>query len=178
MLFVVWRRCENYKGSNVRHTGLVQDRLGTCCPGEAGWYGRQLAEVEMGNEGQAARPGTINWKGCRQDRQLSCLWGGLLWEMLLDHGDSPVQDISFCWCWVEFGLSVVRCPQLGAKGWGPSTVPGRTSSCRAQASLPKVGMNGKVKGPPSSPRREGPWKHPTSCQWGPLSPVAFLVVEV
>lgn len=34
--------------------GPVQDRLGTWLLGKAGWYGRGLAEVEMGNEGWAA----------------------------------------------------------------------------------------------------------------------------
>lgn len=51
-------------GGAVRITGEAasdaQDWLGTCCPGKAGWCVRGLAEVEMGDEGQAAWPGTIN----------------------------------------------------------------------------------------------------------------------
>lgn len=48
-------------GGGVRITASdAQDWLGTCCPGKAGWCVRGLAEVEMGDEGQAAWPGTIN----------------------------------------------------------------------------------------------------------------------
>lgn len=38
----------------------AQDWLGTWCPGKAGWCVRELAEVEVGDKGQAAWLETIN----------------------------------------------------------------------------------------------------------------------